>query len=262
MTIISLTTDFGNKDGFVGTLKGVIWKICPEAKIADISHEISPQNILEGAFTLWRAYPFFPNGTVHVAVVDPGVGTSRRAIAARLGGQLFVGPDNGLFTPVYEDAEKNGQIPEIVHLSNRRYFLQEVSHTFHGRDIFAPVAAHLARGVPLGEFGERITDPVRLTLPKPVRTATGWRAHITVIDIFGNCTTDIPAGLLTAQENIRFHLKGREVRGISASYGQNQPGDLIALVDSENYIEVAIVNGNAAKTLGMQVGDEVEVITI
>ena len=261
MPILTLTTDFGTRDGFVGTLKGVIWSICPAAQIADISHEISPQNVLEGAFALWRAYAFFPAGTVHVAVVDPGVGTSRRQIAVSLGSHTFVGPDNGLFTPIFEDAEKNGWPVKIVHLTNGEYFLPEVSRTFHGRDIFAPVAARLANGLPLAELGEFVTDPVRLSLPKPEKTLNGWHAHITVIDVFGNCTTDLPAAALAANERFTFHLRGREVRGLVESYGQNQPGDLVALVDSENYVEIAIVNGSAARTLGAQVGDTVDVET-
>ena len=262
MPILTITTDFGTKDGFVGTLKGVIWSICPAAQIADISHEISPQNVLEGAFALWRAFAFFPAGTVHLAVIDPGVGTSRRPLAARLGGHTFVGPDNGLFTPMFEDAEKNGWPVEIVHLANKKYFLPDVSRTFHGRDIFAPVAAHLANGVPLADLGPVITDPVRLPMPKPEKTSDGWRAHVTVVDGFGNCTTDLPAAALIEHERITFHLDGRAVRGLVASYGQKQPGELIALVDSENYVEIAIVNGSAAKTLGAQVGDIVEVILV
>jgi S-adenosylmethionine hydrolase len=262
MPIVTLTTDFGTKDGFVGTLKGVIWGICPEAQIADISHEISPQNVLEGAFALWRAYSFFPSETVHLAVVDPGVGTSRRPIAARLGEQTFVGPDNGLFTPIIEDTEKKGWPVRIVHLTNEKYFLPEVSHTFHGRDVFAPVASHLANGVPLENLGPDITDLVRLRMPKPEKTAHGWRAHITVIDIFGNCTTDLLAAALIEHKQVTLRLRGREVRGLVASYGHEQPGELVALVDSENYVEIAIVNGNAAKTLGAQVGEMVEVILV
>ena len=261
MPILTLTTDFGIKDGFVGTMKGVIWSICPAVQIADISHTIAPQNVLEGAFALWRAYSFFPAGSVHVAVIDPGVGTRRRPMAARLGGHYFVGPDNGLFTPIYEDAEKNGWPLEIVHLANGKFFLPEVSRTFHGRDIFSPVAAHLANGAPLADLGPAITDPVRLTMPKPEKAPLGWRAHVTVIDIFGNCTTDLPASALMERERVTFRLRGGEVRGLVASYGHKQPGELVALVDSENYVEIAIVNGSAAKTLGVQVGDVVEVAT-
>jgi S-adenosylmethionine hydrolase len=258
--ILTLTTDFGTKDGFVGTLKGVIWNICPAAKIADISHEISPQNILEGALTLWRAYSFFPPGTIHVAVVDPGVGTSRRPLAARLGGHTFVGPDNGLFTPVYDDAQKNGWLVDMVHLTNGKYFLPEVSRTFHARDIFAPVAAHLANGELLVDMGPIITDPTRLALPKSEKTARGWRAHISLIDAFGNCTTDLPASALPAGNACHLHIRGREIHGLVDSYGHQKSGELVALLDSENYVEIAVVNGNAALVLGTHVGDVVEVI--
>jgi S-adenosyl-L-methionine hydrolase (adenosine-forming) len=258
--LITLTTDFGTRDGFVGTMKGVILGICPAAQIADITHEVSPQNVLAGALTLQRAYPFFPPGTIHVAVVDPGVGTQRRPIAARLGVHFFVGPDNGLFTPVIEDVEKNGWPMEFVHLTNEKYFLPNVSRTFHGRDIFAPVGAHLANGVPLSDLGPAISDPVRIPLPKPEKTTTGWRAHITVVDIFGNCTTDLPAARVTDPVEILFRLCGREVRGLVESYGHRRPGDLVALVNSENYVEIAVVNGSAARLLGAQVGDVVEVV--
>jgi len=260
MPILTLTTDFGLKDGFVGTLKGVILGICPEAQIADISHTISPQNVLESAFTLWRAYSFFPAGTVHVAVVDPGVGTQRRPLAMRLGGHFFVGPDNGLFTPVLADAGKNGWQVEIVHLTNKDYWLPQVSRTFHGRDIFAPVAAHLAKAVPLSDLGEAIHDPVRLQMPHPEKTNDGWRAHVTVVDVFGNCATDLPAAAVASAKGVAFRLRGREVRGLVEAYGHHPPGELVALVDSENFVEIAVVNGSAARQLGAQVGDIIEVV--
>jgi S-adenosyl-L-methionine hydrolase (adenosine-forming) len=261
MPTLTLTTDFGIKDGFVGTMKGVIWSICPCAHIADISHNIAPQNVLEGAFVLWRAYAFFPPGSVHVAVVDPGVGTRRRPLAARLGRHFFVGPDNGLFTPIYADAEKNGWPLEIVHVTNEKYFLAQVSQTFHGRDIFAPVAAHLGNGVPLADLGPAISDPVRLSMPKPEKTPAGWRAHVTAVDNFGNLTTDLPAAALADHAHVTFHLRGWEVRGLVDSYGNQSPGELVALVDSQNYVEIAIVNGSAAQVLGAEIGDVVEVVT-
>ena len=260
MPIITITTDFGNKDGFVGTLKGVIWGICPSAQIADISHEITHQNILEGEFALWRAYSFFPSGTVHIAVVDPGVGTKRRPIAARLGGHTFVGPDNGLFTPMYEDAEQYGLTMEIVHLAVEKYWLHNVSHTFHGRDIFAPVAAHLANGLPLTHLGPALRDPIRIKMPKPEKTAKGWRAHVIMIDIFGNLTTDLPAEAVPKSKNVTFRVGGQDVRGLAQSYGHKKPGELIALVDSEDFVEIAVVNGSAAQATGAQVGDVVEVV--
>jgi S-adenosyl-L-methionine hydrolase (adenosine-forming) len=260
MSVVTLTTDFGEKDGFTGVLKGVIWKINPEIQIADITHAIAPQNVFEGAMALFRAAPFFPVGTVHVAVVDPGVGTKRRPMAAKVGDHFFVGPDNGLFTPVYEDAERFHLPMEFVQLDNPEYWLEAVSHTFHGRDIFAPVAAHLASGVSLDFVGTPIFDPVRIKLPKPERTSQGWDAHITVADIFGNLTTDLPAEQLEGRTDVVLNLCGRDVSGIVESYGWKKPGDLVALVDSEGFIEIAVVNGSAAQVLGAKVCDPVKVI--
>jgi len=259
MAVITLMTDFGNKDGFVGTMKGVIWQICPSAQIADISHEIAPQNIREGAIALWRAAPFFPADTVHIAVVDPGVGTRRRPMAARLGNMYFVGPDNGLFTPFIENAIAKGEPRRFVTLDQPRWFLPKVSRTFHGRDIFSPVGAYLASGVPLEALGTIFDDPVLLPLSQPEPTAQGYTAHISVVDVFGNCTTDLPASAIAGHE-IEIRVKGKTVRGLSSSYGHHQPGELIALVDSEDFLEVAVVNGSAANALNAQVGDEVEVI--
>jgi S-adenosylmethionine hydrolase len=260
MTVITLTTDFGIRDGFVGTMKGVIYSIAPQVKIVDISHAVAPQNIQEGAFALARAARFFPSGTVHIYVVDPGVGTKRRPLAARLGDQYFVGPDNGLLTPLIRDAEQNQKLVEFVHLNNPKYWLPKISRTFHGRDIFAPVGAHLANGISLSELGKAVTDPVRLELPPPEKTETGWIAHITVVDAFGNLTTDLPASVLEGQTNILFRLRGIEVAGVTESYGHKQSGELVALVDSEDYLEIAIVNGSAAQQLGAKVGDAVEVL--
>jgi S-adenosylmethionine hydrolase len=260
MTVLSITTDFGLTNGFVGVMKGVIYAIAPDAKVVDISHLITAQNVLEGAYAMWRAVPFFPPGSVHVGVVDPGVGTQRRPIGARLGEQYFIAPDNGLLTPLILDAEREGQVMEFVHLDNPRYWLPKVSTTFHGRDIFAPTGAHLAAGVPLGELGTPILDPVRLELPRPEKTGTGWQAHVTIIDIFGNLTTDLPAEALADRRDVLVSVHGHEINGIVASYGHREAGDLVAVVDSEDYIEIAVVNGSAAKTLGARVGDLVEVV--
>jgi S-adenosyl-L-methionine hydrolase (adenosine-forming) len=259
MPVITLTTDFGIRDGFTGVLKGVIWGICPGVQIADITHSITPQNVIEGAFALWRAAPFFPPGTVHIAGVDPGVGTKRRPMAAKLGEHYFVGPDNGLFTPLIIDAEKSGLSMMFVHLENIKYWLPDVSHTFHGRDIFGPVAAHLANGVPLAEFGTPIEQPERLVMPVPEKTAQGWKAHITVVDTFGNMTTDLSAGRLADELDLTIKVKGRVIDGLVESYGWRKPGDLVALVDSEGFVEIAVVNGSAASVLGMKVGDTVEI---
>ena len=169
---------------------------------------------------LAQAYAFFPVGTIHLAVVDPGVGTDRRPIAARLGEHLFVGPDNGLFTPILEAVEEQGGRIAFFHANNPRYWLPNVSHTFHGRDVFAPVAAHLAKGVPLSEVGEEINDPVRLKWPLPEETKNGWQAHIVGIDRFGNLATDLPGAELGRVSGPVFRLRGREVRGLVRSYGE------------------------------------------
>jgi S-adenosylmethionine hydrolase len=260
MTVITLTTDFGMRDGFGAVMKGVIYGIAPNVKIVDISHSIAAQDIREGAHTLSRAVPFFPQGTIHIYVVDPGVGTNRRPLAARLGEYFFVGPDNGLLTPLIEDAEQHKQPIEFVHLDKGTYWLPKISRTFHGRDLFAPVAAHLANGVMLSKLGTSFNDPVRLQLTHPEKMDSGWIAHITVVDVFGNLTTDLPISALQGRTAVRFRLRAAEVDGITASYGHKQPGDLVAVVDSEDYIELAVVNGNAAQVLGAKVGDAVEVI--
>jgi S-adenosylmethionine hydrolase len=259
MPVITLTTDFGEKDGFVGVLKGVIWGICPTAQIADISHSITPQNILEGSLALSRAVPFFPPGTVHLAVVDPGVGTERRPAAARLGDQLFVGPDNGLFTPMVKEARQQNQVVEFIHLDKPGFWLPNVSRTFHGRDIFAPVAAHLAQGVTFSDLGTPFNDPTLLDLPKPIRTLNGWTSHVTIIDTFGNVTTDLPAKQIINLSEVVITLRGKTISGLTESYGWSKKGDLIALVDSEGFIEIAVVNGSAARELGVEVGDLVEI---
>ncbi|MBN8579928.1 MAG: SAM-dependent chlorinase/fluorinase [Anaerolineae bacterium] len=260
MSIITITTDFGIKNEFVAVMKGVILGISPAVQIVDVTHAIAPQNILEGAFALWRAASFFPDQTIHLFVVDPGVGTSRRAIAARIGSQYFVGPDNGLLTPIIESAEQIGSEMKFIHLQNSKYFLPIVSRTFHGRDIFSPVAAHIANGVALAELGAPISDPVRLALPKPTKTESGWTAHITVVDIFGNLTLDLPSSALQNRTAVLFRLHQAEISGVVDSYGQRSPGDLVAVVDSEGFIEIAEVNGSAAKRLNVNVGDMVEVI--
>ena len=262
MTVLSITTDFGLTNGFVGVMKGVIYGIAPDAKIVDISHLISAQNVLEGAYAMWRAVPFFPPGSVHVGVVDPGVGTKRRPIGARLGDQYFIAPDNGLLTPLILDAERNGETMEFVHLDNPKYWLPKVSNTFHGRDIFAPTGAHLAAGVPLSELGTPITDPIRLDMPRPEKTENGWLAHVTIIDIFGNLTTDLPAEALAgAVHDVLIRIRDREIDGIieflrssrrSATWSRWWTANTI----SKSLWSMAVL----LRSLGAQVGDIVEVI--
>jgi hypothetical protein len=264
LSIITLMTDFGIRDGNVGVMKGVIWGIAPQAQIADLSHTISPQNIREAALILARSAPYFPPGTIHVVVVDPGVGTARRPIAARLGNQYFVGPDNGILTLLLERAEAEGWNVEIVHTNRPEYWLAEVSHVFHGRDIFSPVAAHLANGIPLQTLGTPVTDPVRLALPRPQPTPTGWQGEIIHIDHFGNLSSNIRQEHLgePPQDSIQVHLCGVKIQGKVRTFGDRPTGDLIALYGSTGNLIISVVNGNAANRLNASVGDPVEVIVL
>jgi S-adenosylmethionine hydrolase len=259
-TTISLTTDFGNQDGFVGVMKGVIWGIAPNANIADITHDIPPQNIRLGAYALWRVVPYFPPGSVHIAVIDPGVGTQRRPIGLKIGEQQFIVPDNGLITPILEEGERAGKRIKIFHLNNPKYWLENVSHTFHGRDIFAPTGAHLAAGVLLENLGDPIEDPIRIDFSRPIKKDYGWEAHITIIDVFGNLTTDLPAEFVLGSSNIQIRLGDYLIEGLVPSYGHRPEGEMVALIDSENYIEIGAVNGSAAQITAAKIGDKVEVI--
>jgi S-adenosylmethionine hydrolase len=254
-------TDFGLKDGNVGVMKGVIWRIAPQAQIADLSHLIGPQNVPEAALILSRQAPYFPDGAIHVVVVDPGVGTQRRPIAARAGAYFFVGPDNGVLTLLLERAESEGREVEIVHLDRPEFWLPQVSHVFHGRDIFAPAAGHLAAGVPLGALGTRIQDPVRLRLPGPERTPGGLRGEIIHVDHFGNLSTNIRVEHLGEPgAGILVRLRGAEIQGMVRTFGERAPGELVALYGSSGNLIVSVVNGSAEVNLQAQVGDEVEVI--
>lgn len=256
--VITLLTDFGIKDGNVGVMKGVIWQIAPQVQIADLSHTVAPQNVSEAALILLRTAPYFPEGTVHVGVVDPGVGTQRRPIAARLGGQFFVGPDNGMLTMLLERTENLGLPVTFVHLNRPAYWLTEISHVFHGRDIFAPSAAHLANGVPLGDLGETIEDPVRLPLNLPQRTENGWQGEVIHIDHFGNVSSNIRIEHLGYPENVHVTLCGETIDGLVHTFGERQPGEVVALYGSTGNLIVSLVNGSAAEWLGAKLGDRVE----
>jgi S-adenosylmethionine hydrolase len=257
-------TDFGIKDGNTGVMKGVIWKICPDAHIADLSHMIGPQNIPEASLILARSAPFFPRGSVHVVVVDPGVGTRRRPMAARVGDWFYVGPDNGTLTGLLERAEREGWDAEFIELDRRQYWLKDISHVFHGRDIFAPPAAHLAGGVQLSELGSPIHDPVRLQLPRPGRTPHGWQGLIIHVDHFGNASSNIRVEdlgeALQYKERITVRLKGASIPGMVDTFGERPVGELVALLGSTGNLIVSVVNGSAAQKLGVKVGDPIEAL--
>jgi S-adenosylmethionine hydrolase len=260
MTVITLTTDFGTGDHEAGVLKGVIWTIAPLVQIADLSHDITPHDILEAALLLWRAAPYFPDWTIHVAVVDPGVGTSRRGIAARLGSQYFVGPDNGLLSLLMSRVEENNEEFGIVHLDQPKYWLAEVSNVFHGRDIFAPIAAHLASGIPLSSLGSSILDPVRIEIPLPTRIPRGWLGQVIHIDHFGNLSINLNVRHLKPIKEVMIKIKGEQIAGLVSTFGERPAGTLVALLDSSGSLAISVVNGNAAQVLNAGVGDEIEVL--
>jgi len=254
-TTISLLTDFGLSDEFVGVMKGAIWGIAPQVNIADISHAVQPQNVLHGALLLGRAYRYFPAGSIHLAVVDPGVGTTRRGIALRVGQHTFVGPDNGLFTVPLS----SGEPFSAVRLDNPAYQLASVSRSFHGRDVFAPAAAHLANGGPLSALGEPVTDPVILEIPKPMRVANDWQAQVLLVDAFGNLITNLSEGDLQGKTVAEIRCQGQVIKGVSVTFGSRQAGELMAMFDSSGALSLCVVNGSAAARLGAEVGTEVEV---
>jgi S-adenosyl-L-methionine hydrolase (adenosine-forming) len=259
LSVITLLTDFGTQDGYVGIMKGVIWGIAPQVQIADLTHEIAPQDILAGALALARCAPFFPPGTVHIAVVDPGVGTRRRAIAGQLGDQFFVGPDNGLVSLLLETAQAAGQAATLVELDQPAYWLTQVSSSFHGRDIFAPVGAHLANGTPLLKLGSPIHNPLRLAVPQPSPTPHGWTGQVVHIDHFGNLATNLGTTHLAHLPTFHIKIKGIEIHGMVKSFGERQVHELAAMLDSDGRLAIAVVNGSAAQLLQARVGDPVEV---
>jgi S-adenosyl-L-methionine hydrolase (adenosine-forming) len=260
---ITLMTDFGLKDGNVGVMKGVILGIAPQVNIVDLSHLIAPQDVREAALILVRSAPYFPPETIHVVVVDPGVGTARRPVAAHLGEQYFVGPDNGVITLLLEHAERLAWPVSFVHLDRPQFWLPEVSHVFHGRDIFAPSAAHLANGESLSALGTPINDPVRLALPRPEPTASGWRGEIIHIDHFGNLASNIRLEHLpewqSSPEKFIVRVCGVEIHGLVKTFGERSPGELAALFGSTGNLIVSVVNGSATQVLAAKVGERFDV---
>ena len=263
MTVITLMTDFGIKDGNVGVMKGVIWGICPTVQISDLSHMIQAQNIREAGYILARSVPYFPKGSIHVVVVDPGVGTQRRPMAAQIGDWFYVGPDNGTITVLLERAEQESWQTKFIQLDRAQYWLGDISHVFHGRDIFSPVAAHLANGVHLNDLGIPFTDPVRLELPKPEKTENVWQGEVIHIDHFGNVSTNIRAehlgDAIDNNETILVRLNGIEIHGLVHTFGERPAGELVALIGSTGNLGIAVVNGNTQQKLGTKVGEEIEV---
>ena len=259
---VTLTTDFGTNDHFVGALKGVILEIVPEAQIVDISHAVQPFDVLDGALTISQAYSYFPSSTVHLVVVDPGVGTARRPIIAVSDKYYFVAPDNGVLSLVYAQEERM----HVRHISSDHYFLQPVSNTFHARDIFAPVAAYLAKQVDSHKFGDEIQDFTRFAAPKPkVVDGNRMRAVILKVDRFGNLITNITpkdAPMLFGADPAPFKLVvgNREITEIRTIYTEGAAGEVFGIMGSMGFLEIAANRGNAAQITGAGKGNEVSII--
>ncbi|HTR65060.1 MAG TPA: SAM-dependent chlorinase/fluorinase [Terriglobales bacterium] len=256
--IVTLTTDFGLNDHFVGTLKGVILGIAPDAEVVDISHSVQPYDVLDGALTIAQAYSYFPAGTVHLVVVDPGVGTSRRPIIASTERHHFVAPDNGVLSLVYSREERL----HVHHITSEHYFLQPVSNTFHARDIFAPVSAYLAKQVDTAKFGDKVEDFIRFSVPRPKAGADGsLRGVVLKVDRFGNLITnitpqDIPS-LINTGAHFKLTIGKREVTQMRTAYAEAPAGEVFAILGSMGYLELAANRASAAQMLGTGKGTEV-----
>lgn len=257
--IITLTTDFGLKDPFVGIMKGVILNINPKVRIVDISHKVSPQNILEASLILRDAYRYFPAKTIHVAVVDPGVGSPRRPILVIAEKHYFIGPDNGIFSFVYENSQR------VIHITAKHYFLSSEDTTFHGRDIFAPVAGWLSKGISIDNFGETIKDYIKITIPEPVIAGKELvEGEVIYIDGFGNVATNISRNEIKAftsdPSKLKILIKGIEISGINKYYAQSIDKRPSAIINSSGLLEIYIYQGNAEKELGLKIGEKIGII--
>jgi S-adenosyl-L-methionine hydrolase (adenosine-forming) len=244
--IITFLSDFGLQDGYVAIVKGVILRINPASVIVDITHQIPSGSILHAASVLQETQPFFPQGTVHLAVVDPGVGTTRRPIAVQADSHFFVGPDNGLFSPFITRSPSSS----IVLLKEKRYFLPDISNTFHGRDMFAPVAAHLSSGIPLDALGPPVNDPVVLTLPDPQVGDDVLSGTVVRIDHFGNLITNISEKTLQkflCNGDPVIRIGELTIHGISSAYGETARGGIVALIGSAGFLEIAVNLGRACE---------------
>jgi len=254
--IITLTTDFGTNDYLVGAMKGVILNINPAARIVDINHHVAPFDILDGALAIASAYKYFPPRTIHLVIVDPGVGTERRPLLVSGEKQYFVAPDNGVLSMIFER-----ESCVVRHVTAEHYFLNPISPTFHGRDVFAPTAAWLAKAWQTEAFGEEITDYVRFAMPKAKPAGQAIKGVVLRVDAFGNLMTnltteDVPAAMV-ASGDIKLAVNGKEVRKIARTFGDGIPGEPIAVFGSAGYLEIAVNRGNAARALGVNRGAEV-----
>jgi S-adenosyl-L-methionine hydrolase (adenosine-forming) len=262
--LITLTTDFGYQDNYVGAMKGAILSVCPEARIVDISHSIAPQQIGQAVYVATTSWPYFPKSTIHVAVVDPGVGTERRALVLCGSQGFYVGPDNGVLSaalppelrPNVAQTVRPGPHLLAFELANPTYFRPSVSNTFHGRDIFGPVAGHLAAGIPVESFGPAVDEMFALPASTATRSGHGVDGRIQHIDVYGNLVSDIAESMLDCRR-VDVTIEGKTISGLGRTYSENE--GLFALVTSDGWLAIARVNSSAAAELGATIGDKIQV---
>ena len=256
-SIITLITDFGSQDGYTGVMKGVIANINPSASVIDISHNIEPQNVFQAAYVLNSSYTYFPKGTIHVVVVDPGVGSGRKILCLKTEDYLFLAPDNGALSFIVAKEE----FPSIREVTNIKLFLPEVSNTFHGRDIFAPVAAHLLKGVNYKDLGKRVDRINEIKLPKPIRSPGGMlTAEIIYVDGFGNLITNVNKDVFNRMkintERVAITMGRKRINGICESYTDVGENEALAIFGSSGYLEISINQGRARDVLNLKKGDK------
>ena len=258
--IITLLTDFGTKDSYVASIQGVSLSINPHCLVVDITHQVSPHDIQEGAFILANAYSYFPKGTIHLSVVDPGVGGARKPILLVTQNYFFIGPDNGLFTLVAQ----RERVTQVVVLTEQRYFLSKVSKTFHGRDLFAPVAAHLSLGIKPVAFGHEMNTIIKIGFQKPMLKEGKLLGEILHIDTFGNLVSNIDKEKLfrfTKGQPLVIRAGGKTISGLKEGYWEGKKGETIALVGSSGFLEISVREGNARKMLKLKRGDQIAIIS-
>lgn len=256
--IITLTTDFGGQDYYVSAMKAVILSICPDVRFIDISHDIPPQDIMAGAWVLKNTAFLYPPDTIHLAVIDPGVGSDRRPVLVRVRDQFFVGPDNGLFSLVADIEEHS-----VIELTNSTYWRKSVAPTFHGRDIFAPVAAYLCNGEDMSVFGDKRTELTTYRWAKPISDDEGIQGWVMHIDRYGNLVTNIPEQLIREHDQnaiFRIYVGNTILKDISTAYSEVSDGEPVALIGSSGMLEIAINKGNAEKMLGIEKGAPVSLV--
>lgn len=260
--LITLLTDFGNQDSFVASMKGVILTINPQASFVDLSHQVSPHSIEEAAYLLNSCYRYFPEGTVHVAVVDPGVGSARRPLLVKTAGYYFLGPDNGLFSYVLKDEHE----VEVREIENQQYRRKSVGHTFDGRDLFAPSAAWLTKGVPASSFGRIIPDPIRLSIVEPRSQGNRLVGRIEHVDRFGNLISNLTLqhleekhSLVTKQQPLSVRIGAQIIEGLVANYSEGKAEQPSALINSDGRLEIFVKEASAADLLKVGKGARIEV---